>query len=94
MFDMTQMDRCMFSELSEIVHNLTLLQAFLSAAHAIRCTGPCSISTCYTTAAITHYKPPSVLPPAKSVIEDEMRRNTFWIGTSSHAYTSIVMLIV
>ncbi|KAI0691177.1 hypothetical protein BC835DRAFT_1432535, partial [Cytidiella melzeri] len=56
--------------------------AFLSAAHAMRCTGPCSISTCYTTAAITHYKPPSVLPPAKSVIEDEIRRNTFWIAYS------------
>lgn len=26
---------------------------------------------------------PSVLPPAKSVIEDEMRRNTFWICTLS-----------
>ncbi|KAI0340132.1 hypothetical protein BDW22DRAFT_441359 [Trametopsis cervina] len=56
--------------------------AFLSAAQAMRCTGPCSISTCYTTAAITHYKPPSVLPPAKSVIEDEIRRNTFWIAYS------------
>ncbi|KAJ3537494.1 hypothetical protein NM688_g6679 [Phlebia brevispora] len=54
--------------------------AFLSAAHAIRCTAPCSLSTCYTTAAITHYKPPSVLAPAKSVIEDEVRRNTFWIA--------------
>lgn len=54
--------------------------AFLSAALAVRCTAPCSISTCYTTAAITHYKPPSVLAPAKSVIEDEIRRNTFWIA--------------
>ena len=58
----------------------TAFQAFLSAATAVRCTAPCSISTCYTTAAITHYKPPSVLAPAKSVIEDEVRRNTFWIG--------------
>lgn len=57
-----------------------VFQAFLSAAIAVRCTAPCSISTCYTTAAITHYKPPSVLAPAKSVIEDEVRRNTFWIG--------------
>ncbi|KAF7796741.1 hypothetical protein EIP86_007924 [Pleurotus ostreatoroseus] len=63
-----------------VIAALRWTDAFLSAAHAIRCTAPCSLSTCYTTAAITHYKPPSVLPPAKSVIEDEIRRNTFWIA--------------
>lgn len=71
--------RCRLGE-TILADGLCVFQAFLSAATAVRCTAPCSISTCYTTAAITHYKPPSVLAPAKSVIEDEVRRNTFWIG--------------
>ena len=27
-------------------------------------------------------RPPSILPPPKDVVEDEMRRNTFWVGGS------------
>ena len=28
-------------------------------------------------------RPPSTLPPAKSVIQDELRRNAFWLGMFS-----------
>lgn len=60
-----------------------MVQAFLSAAQTLRVAVPCGLNACppFHTIAET-LRPPSILPPAKTVIEDEMRRNTFWLGTS------------
>ncbi|THH33509.1 hypothetical protein EUX98_g641 [Antrodiella citrinella] len=56
-------------------------EAFLSAAQTLRVAVPCGLNACppFHTIAET-LRPPSILPPAKTVIEDEMRRNTFWLG--------------
>jgi len=56
-------------------------EAFLSAGHALRISVPCGLNVCppfHTIAEI--FRPPSIIPPAKTVIEDELRRNTFWIA--------------
>ncbi|KAH8102517.1 hypothetical protein BXZ70DRAFT_786901 [Cristinia sonorae] len=56
-------------------------EAFLSAAQTLRVAVPCGLNTCppFHTIAQT-LRPPSILPPAKTVVEDEMRRNTFWLA--------------
>ena len=57
------------------------LQAFLSAAHALRVAVPCGLNVCPPFHTISEtLRPPAIIPPAKTVIEDEMRRNTFWLG--------------
>ena len=60
---------------------LTLGQAYLTVAAAMRYAIPCGLNVCppFHTIAET-LRPASLLPPASSVIEDECRRNTFWIG--------------
>ncbi|KZT05881.1 uncharacterized protein LAESUDRAFT_726455 [Laetiporus sulphureus 93-53] len=61
--------------------NAKWAEAFLNTSHALRYSLPCGLNVCPPFHAIAEtLRPPSLLGPAKTVIEDEMRRNTFWIG--------------
>lgn len=67
--------------------NAKWAEAFLTTSHALRYSLPCGLNVCppFNTIAET-LRPPSLLPLAKTVIEDETRRNAFWIG---YAYERI-----
>ncbi|CAL1695310.1 unnamed protein product [Somion occarium] len=56
-------------------------EAFLSAAQGLRVAVPCGLNVCppFHTIAET-LRPPAIIPPAKTVMEDEVRRNTFWLA--------------
>ncbi|KAF7791287.1 hypothetical protein EIP86_002301 [Pleurotus ostreatoroseus] len=63
------------------------VEACLSTATATRLCVPCALNVCPPFHGIAasqpfNSKPPTILPSAKTVIEDEVRRNTFWIAYS------------
>lgn len=46
---------------------------------------PCGLNVCPPFHTISEgLRPPSIIPPAKNVIEDETRRNAFWLGMRVH----------
>ncbi|KAF8912757.1 hypothetical protein CPB84DRAFT_1670239 [Gymnopilus junonius] len=54
---------------------------FLSSAHSMRLAVPLGLNMCPPFHSITKSeRPPSILPPARTVIEDETRRNSFWLA--------------
>ncbi|KAF5313234.1 hypothetical protein D9619_003267 [Psilocybe cf. subviscida] len=54
---------------------------FLSSAHSMRLSVPLGLNMCPPFHSITKSeRPPSILTPARNVIEDETRRNTFWLA--------------
>ncbi|KAF9532023.1 hypothetical protein CPB83DRAFT_848212 [Crepidotus variabilis] len=54
---------------------------FLSSAHAMRLSVPLGLNMCPPFHSITNStRPASILAPARTVIEDEMRRNAFWLA--------------
>ncbi|KAF8168005.1 hypothetical protein B0H34DRAFT_683893 [Crassisporium funariophilum] len=54
---------------------------FLSSAHSMRLSVPLGLNMCPPFHSITKSeRPPSILPPARTVIEDETRRNAFWLA--------------
>ncbi|KAH9947919.1 hypothetical protein B0H21DRAFT_736146 [Amylocystis lapponica] len=56
-------------------------EAHLSAAQSLRLVVPCGLNVCppfHTIASCL--RAPSLLPPAKTVAEDELRRNVFWLA--------------
>ncbi|KAF9056264.1 hypothetical protein BJ165DRAFT_1432192 [Panaeolus papilionaceus] len=54
---------------------------FMGSAHCMRLSVPLGLSMCPPFHSITKSeRPPSILPPARTVIEDETRRNTFWLA--------------
>lgn len=56
-------------------------QIFLSSAHSIRLAVPLGLNMCPPFHSIAKVeRPPSILPPARTVIEDETRRNAFWLA--------------
>ncbi|TFY63443.1 hypothetical protein EVJ58_g3264 [Rhodofomes roseus] len=61
--------------------NAKWADAYLTTSHALRYAIPCGINVCPPFNTIAEpIRPPSLLPPAATVVEDEMRRNTFWIA--------------
>ncbi|KAI0734600.1 hypothetical protein C8Q72DRAFT_806895 [Fomitopsis betulina] len=61
--------------------NAKWADAYLTSASAMRYAVPCGLNICPPFHTISEtLRPTSLLPPASSVIEDECRRNTFWIG--------------
>ncbi|TFK77005.1 hypothetical protein BDN72DRAFT_754042 [Pluteus cervinus] len=57
------------------------VEVFLSSAHCIRLSVPLGLNMCPPFHSITNsIRPPSILPPARTVIEDETRRNAFWLA--------------
>ncbi|KAI0931896.1 hypothetical protein AcW1_000826 [Taiwanofungus camphoratus] len=61
--------------------NAKWAEAFLASSHALRYCLPCGLNVYppFHTLAET-LRPPSLLLPPKNAIEDEMRRNAFWIA--------------
>lgn len=54
---------------------------FLMSAHSMRLTVPLGLNMCPPFHSITKSeRPPSILTPARTVIEDETRRNAFWLA--------------
>ncbi|RDB28416.1 hypothetical protein Hypma_015426 [Hypsizygus marmoreus] len=54
---------------------------FLFSAHSMRLAVPLGLNMCPPFHSISKSeRPPSILPPARTVIEDEMRRNAFWLA--------------
>lgn len=57
------------------------LQIFLLSAHCLRLTIPLGLNVCPPFHSIAKtVRPPSLLPPARTVVEDETRRNSFWLA--------------
>ncbi|KAF8078522.1 hypothetical protein FPV67DRAFT_1557832 [Lyophyllum atratum] len=60
---------------------LHLLWVFLFSAHSMRLSVPLGLNMCPPFHSISNSeRPASILPPARNVIEDEMRRNAFWLA--------------
>lgn len=60
------------------------VDVFLSSAHSMRLSVPLGLNMCPPFHSITKSeRPPSILPPARTVIEDETRRNSFWLAYAS-----------
>ncbi|KAF9015250.1 hypothetical protein BDQ17DRAFT_1340740 [Cyathus striatus] len=58
-----------------------LVDVFLHTAHSLRLCVPLGLNMCPPFHSISKSeRPPSILPPARTVIEDEMRRNAFWLA--------------
>ncbi|KAF9069143.1 Prephenate dehydratase-domain-containing protein [Rhodocollybia butyracea] len=56
-------------------------ELFLNCAHSMRLCVPLGLNVCPPFHTISKtIRPASVLKPAKNVIEDEMRRNVFWLA--------------
>ncbi|EKM55966.1 uncharacterized protein PHACADRAFT_256950 [Phanerochaete carnosa HHB-10118-sp] len=61
------------------------IDSCLSSAMSLRACTTMGLNTCIPFIGLSTQpmeRPPSILAPAKSVIEDEMRRNNFWIAYS------------
>lgn len=53
----------------------------MAVSQSLRMAIPCGINVCPPFHSISEsIRPPSLLAPAKNVLEDETRRNTFWLG--------------
>ncbi|KAJ7293679.1 hypothetical protein C8J57DRAFT_1162423 [Mycena rebaudengoi] len=56
------------------------LEIFTSSAHCLRVSVPLGLNMCPPFNSITHsVRPASIIPPARNVVEDESRRNVFWL---------------
>ena len=57
------------------------LQIFLLSAHCLRLTLPLGLNVCPPFHSIGKtVRPASILMPARTVVEDETRRNSFWLA--------------
>ncbi|KAI0922370.1 hypothetical protein AcV7_005920 [Taiwanofungus camphoratus] len=56
-------------------------EGYMCMASMLGATLPLGLNVCSPFQSLSQtLRPPSVLPPSKSVMEDELRRNTFWLG--------------
>ncbi|KAJ6575219.1 hypothetical protein B0H19DRAFT_1127724 [Mycena capillaripes] len=57
------------------------LEVFMSASHCLRIAVPLGLNVCPPFHSITHsVRPASIILPAHTVVEDEARRNVFWLA--------------
>ncbi|KAJ7706078.1 hypothetical protein B0H17DRAFT_1035536 [Mycena rosella] len=57
------------------------LELFTSSSHILRVSVPLGLNVCPPFHSITHsVRPSAIISPANTVIEDETRRNVFWLG--------------
>jgi Fungal specific transcription factor domain len=57
------------------------MQVFLASAYCIRLAIPLGLNMCPPFHSIAKSeRPASIIPPARTVIEDETRRNVFWLA--------------
>lgn len=57
------------------------VELFMTSAHSMRLSVPLGLNICPPFHSITKsVRPVSILPPARTVVEDETRRNAFWLA--------------
>ena len=57
------------------------LQLFIGSGHSLRMLLPLGLNMCPPFHSISKtLRGPSIIPPARTVIEDEIRRNAFWMA--------------
>ncbi|KAJ7110114.1 hypothetical protein C8R44DRAFT_801404 [Mycena epipterygia] len=57
------------------------LEIFSSSSHCLRISVPLGLNVCPPFHSITHsVRPSSIIHPARTVVEDETRRNVFWLA--------------
>ncbi|KAJ7925882.1 hypothetical protein B0H13DRAFT_1973748 [Mycena leptocephala] len=57
------------------------LEIFMSSSHSLRVAVPLGLNVCPPFHSITHsVRPASIILPAHTVVEDETRRNVFWLA--------------
>ncbi|KAJ7619127.1 hypothetical protein DFH06DRAFT_1235416 [Mycena polygramma] len=57
------------------------LEVFMSVSHCLRVAVPLGLNVCPPFHSITHsVRPASIIMPAHTVVEDETRRNVFWLA--------------
>ncbi|KAJ7361636.1 hypothetical protein DFH08DRAFT_844736 [Mycena albidolilacea] len=57
------------------------LEVFMGCSHSLRMAVPLGLNVCPPFHSITHsLRPASIIMPAHTVVEDEMRRNVFWLA--------------
>ncbi|KAL4266915.1 Transcription factor domain-containing protein [Pleurotus pulmonarius] len=57
------------------------VEVFVTSAHALRLAVPLGLNILPPFQSITNaLRPASILPPARTVVEEEMRRNAFWLA--------------
>lgn len=67
-----------------------LLQVFITSGHSLRMLVPLGLNMCPPFHSISKaLRGASILPPARTVIEDEMRRNVFWLAYATDRATSL-----
>lgn len=58
-----------------------VFEVFVTSAHALRLAVPLGLNILPPFQSITNaLRPASILPPARTVVEEEMRRNAFWLA--------------
>jgi hypothetical protein len=76
-----QMGRRMFFPIDPVLDLILNLQIFILSAHSLRLTLPLGLNVCPPFHSIGKtMRPPSILAPARTVVEDETRRNSFWLA--------------
>lgn len=74
-----QMGRCKFGNLFS-TQVMNVFQMFTTTGRAVRYLVPIGLNMCPPFHSISKsLRAPSIIPPARTVIEDETRRNTFWL---------------
>ncbi|KAA1467928.1 hypothetical protein DENSPDRAFT_833103 [Dentipellis sp. KUC8613] len=57
------------------------VELFMSSARTLRAAVPLGLNTCAPFQSIAEsLRAPSILPPAEDIVEEETRRNTFWLA--------------
>ena len=76
------MGRRMFSLIDRVLDLTSAdLQIFLLSAHCLRLTLPLGLNVCPPFHSIGKtVRPASILLPSRTVVEDETRRNSFWLA--------------
>jgi hypothetical protein len=76
-----QMGRRTFGYIIYISSVKNRLQVFITSAYCLRLSIPLGLNMCPPFHSITKSdRAPSIIAPARTVIEDETRRNAFWLA--------------
>jgi len=66
------------------------VEVFIASGHSLRMLVPLGLNMCPPFHSISKgLRGASILPPARTVIEDEMRRNVFWLAYATDRTTSL-----
>jgi hypothetical protein len=67
-----------------------LYQVFIESGHSLRMLVPLGLNMCPPFHSIsTALRGASILPPSRTVVEDEIRRNVFWLAYATDRTTGL-----